>query len=791
MQNKKGKENILSVLLLIFFEIDICIAALFSSLFLFGTHFSYGNIGNILHDSEDSELIITTKVKPLSDEQYDLLYEDNTSKTPFVNCTSKFATASYDGNEFTVLDVPYSESSNKYYSYNHIYSDSAWPKLAGNTIVLSRELFDALRLETDSKLTLSFGEKEKEFTIIGVCDGVRGYERKRAGTIFAETFGYFAVVLKGDLDDVDVSGYLKTISRSQVSRDIEYETNKWFGQKGFDVSNSHFSNQQIDETYYFDRIIIQNKTLFVVSGIILLIPTSLLLFWFVAIYLKDILKTKLLRYLLPVIVGGVYFGGMFGFSKIVYALLGHKIIFKNTGALILPAVFGLICLIITILGALKNEKPVIDNKLESGEEKIMPTKTIWIMNHYATTPSNGPLPRHYYLAKRFMKAGYKVIIFASNQLHATGTEVEVKKGKYAEIDENGVKFLFLKTIRYHGNGVKRILNMISFYFALLRSWKSVVKKYGKPCVIIGSSAHLLTCVAALKIAKKNNIPCISEVRDLWPEELFTVGKVKEKSLFGKALLALEKDIYFKSDALVFTKEGDTDHIKEMKWDTKNGGIIDLKKCYYINNGVDFDDWNFNIENHKFELLDTEKRVFRVGYAGSIRPMNSVDFLIDTAEYLKNYSKIIFYIAGSGSLLEQLKQTAKEKGLKNVIFTGYLDKRKVPSFLSQMDLNILVYSNDHYNWSRGNSSNKLFEYMASGKPIISTVKMGYSIINKYNCGEELEEYTHKALATAIRKFNFMDRREYLKYCKRALEGSKDFDFDQLSLKYLNVIDKIIN
>ena len=75
-------------------------------------------------------------------------------------------------------------------------------------------------------------------------------------------------------------------------------------------------------------------------------------------------------------------------------------------------------------------------------------KTIWIMNHYATTPSNGPLPRHYYLAKRFVKCGYKVIIFASNQLHATGTEVTIEKGKYAAVDENGIKFVFLKNYVY-------------------------------------------------------------------------------------------------------------------------------------------------------------------------------------------------------------------------------------------------------------------------------------------------------------------------------------------------------
>ncbi len=412
------------------------------------------------------------------------------------------------------------------------------------------------------------------------------------------------------------------------------------------------------------------------------------------------------------------------------------------------------------------------------------------MNHYATSPNNGPLPRHYYLAKRFKEYGYKVCIFASNQLHATDTEVSTGKEKYAEVEENGIKFFFLKTMKYKGNGVKRILNMLSFKKALVKVWKKIAKKYGKPDIVLGSSAHLFTCVSALKIAKKNKIPCISEVRDLWPEELFTVGKVKEKSFFGKVLLRLERKIYEKSDALVFTKEGDVDHIKEMKWDIAQGGKIDLNKCNYINNGVDFDEWNANIKNHVFPIATKPVGKFYVGYAGSIRPMNNVELLIETAELMKNDKSIVFYIAGAGSLLESLKQMAKEKELDNIVFTGYMDKRMVPSFLSNMDLNILVYSDTKYNWSRGNSSNKLFEYMASGKPIISTVKTGYSIIDRYKCGVEIAKCDAAHLSEAILKMKELNKNDYDTYCLNSLKASKDFDFDKLSKDYISLVEKLI-
>src|SRR5690625_6806467 len=82
--------------------------------------------------------------------------------------------------------------------------------------------------------------------------------------------------------------------------------------------------------------------------------------------------------------------------------------------------------------------------------------------------------------------------------------------------------------------------------------------------------------------------------------------------------------------------------------------------------------------------------------------------------------------------------------------GFVDKQFIPNILSKSSVNILNYSQTKYNWSRGNSSNKLFEYMASGKPIISTVKMGYSIIDKYRCGFELENSTPEELAATILK-----------------------------------------
>ncbi len=416
-------------------------------------------------------------------------------------------------------------------------------------------------------------------------------------------------------------------------------------------------------------------------------------------------------------------------------------------------------------------------------------RRFWIFNHYATTPKTGPMLRHYYFAECLKKRNIETTVFAANQLHQTGTAVDTQGKPYLRITEEGVPFVFVRTSRYQGNGLSRVRNMLSFFFGLLRLSKGYARKYGMPDLIMGSSAHPLTSIAGILVARRFHVPAIVEVRDLWPEAIFSFGKVKMDSLAGRLLSAGERWMYVHADAIVFTKEGDVDHIKEMGWDLAHGGKIDLEKCHYVNNGVKLDDYDQSIEEHVLHDPDLEDDSFKAVYTGTIRPVNNVGNLLDAARLLKNHADIRFLIYGGGSQLEDLKERAAQEGLSNVSFKGFVEKKYIPYILSRSSVNILNYSQAHYNWSRGNSSNKLFEYMASGKPIISTVKMGYSILDKYQCGLSLEECTPQALAQMILKIHQMPKDAYERMARNAREGAKDFDFSALTERLYQVIESV--
>ena len=419
---------------------------------------------------------------------------------------------------------------------------------------------------------------------------------------------------------------------------------------------------------------------------------------------------------------------------------------------------------------------------------------VWLMNHYASNMYRDHAGRHFWFAKRLREQGYDVTVFCSTTLVNGEELLSTGRAKLAIKRAEHIPFVFVKTVPAQGNGLKRVQNMGLFYKNLFPAAKAYAKRYGTPDIIIASSVHPLTMVAGIQIARKMRVPCICEIRDLWPEAIFSFGKTTEDSIIGKILIKGEHWVYKNADALIFTKEGDTDYLKEKRWTTAQGGDIDLKKCHYINNGVDIEAFERNIQIEKLEdqdLLDETK--FNVTYAGTIRPVNNVGNLLDTAALIKSrpgYEDVQFLIYGDGGELEELRTRVRDEKLDNVKMKGFIDRKYIPYILNHSALNILNYSQSQYNWTRGNSSNKLFEYMASGKPVISTVHMGYSIINKYQCGVELDEDTPEALCEQIMRFHDMGEDERARIGQNARTGAQDFDFDVLTQKLINVIESVV-
>ncbi|MFL8938371.1 glycosyltransferase family 4 protein [Rossellomorea oryzaecorticis] len=413
-------------------------------------------------------------------------------------------------------------------------------------------------------------------------------------------------------------------------------------------------------------------------------------------------------------------------------------------------------------------------------------KNIWIWNHYASNMYKDQAGRHYWFAENLKKQGYNPTIFCASTIHNSNENIDTGSQKYTTKIIDEIPFTFVKTPSYFGNGRQRITNMITFYKNLFSVSKEYAKIHGKPDVILASSVHPLTLVAGIKIAKKFGIPCICEVRDLWPESIVAYGALKRNSVIAKVLYQGEKWIYKNADIVIMTWEGGREYIIDQNWDNK----INLNKVKHISNGVVIDTFDKNSEEHKIVDSDLDNKDYKnVVYAGSIRKVNNLGMLLDAAKIIQNQGKkdIRFLIYGSGDETDSLKERCKEEGINNVLFKGRVEKKYVPAILKKSYINILHNSStslDKY----GQSQNKFFEYLAAGKCIVQTYKTGYSICDKFGCGISAPVQNPEEIAKAIITASSDESKNKL-MGKNAREAAYQFDFNKLTEKLIDIFENV--
>lgn len=410
-------------------------------------------------------------------------------------------------------------------------------------------------------------------------------------------------------------------------------------------------------------------------------------------------------------------------------------------------------------------------------------KRVWIFNHYAAPPEHEVRVRNNMMAKYLMQNGYDVTIFAASTIHNTDINLITDGSPFIRREYDGLKFIHVKAPNYSGNGLSRKLNLVLFPFNLWR----ITRKLGEKPDVIVNDLDVMALDFPFMIAKRYHAPIITEVRDLWPESIIVCGYLKRNSLLAKFLYHKEKCMYKKSDAVVFSMEGGYDYIKEQGWEK----TLPESKVKYINNGVDLQTFRGNCGKYQIQDKDLDDPdTFKVVYAGSIRKANGLDELVECAARLREYPKIRFLVYGNGDYLESLRQRCADEKLENIVFKGAVAKNYVPYILSKSNLNVLNYDASTVEVYRfGSSQNKLFEYFASGKPVLSNVAIAYNLIERYQCGISENLRTGQAYADAVLKLYNLPPAEYEQMCANARQAASDFDYKTLTEKLRDVIESV--
>ncbi|MEX2080953.1 MAG: glycosyltransferase, partial [Dehalococcoidia bacterium] len=153
----------------------------------------------------------------------------------------------------------------------------------------------------------------------------------------------------------------------------------------------------------------------------------------------------------------------------------------------------------------------------------MPGLSILLINHYAGSPRHGMEFRPWYLAHEWQAQGHRVHVVAASASHVRSSQPATTANRTSELVD-GVPYTWFRTPGYHGNGFRRVLNMLAFVLQLL--WASRwLRRAAAPDVVIASSTYPLDIFPAWYIARRSGARLVFEVHDLWPLSPVQLGGV--------------------------------------------------------------------------------------------------------------------------------------------------------------------------------------------------------------------------------------------------------------------------
>lgn len=334
----------------------------------------------------------------------------------------------------------------------------------------------------------------------------------------------------------------------------------------------------------------------------------------------------------------------------------------------------------------------------------------------------------------------------NDEVHWFSTSFDHYKKKQRVERDKIVKFnsnFFLHVAKVSGYKKNISFARILHHQDAAKQIKKLMKKESKPDVILAGNTPIEVVSMVVEYGKRNNVPVVIDIRDLWPEVFKEVfpdymnilinpyvawSKRKLSKTFSNATSFIGLSEGFLNYALAISKRDrkELDSVIPI-------GYPNFKYDYTIS------EFNKLWENHGISTDD-----FIISFTGNFGRQFSFNEIIEAAEKLKYEKKIKFVLCGTGENLEKIKELA----LDNIIFPGWIEKEMITSLLQYSKIGIAPYINS-INYQL-NTPNKFGEYLSASLPILVSVEgeMKNRLI-KNDCGNSYQN--SEELINLIKKY----------------------------------------
>jgi glycosyltransferase involved in cell wall biosynthesis len=326
---------------------------------------------------------------------------------------------------------------------------------------------------------------------------------------------------------------------------------------------------------------------------------------------------------------------------------------------------------------------------------------ILYLHQYFNTPQDSGGTRSYEMARRLVAAGHQVEMITSKR-----DVTDSAARDWLKTEESGIHVHWLP-VPYSNAMSYRARIGAFFKFAIGAARKAASMPAD---VVFATSTPLTIALPGIYAARRQGIPMVFEVRDLWPELPIAVGVLRNPVLKWAAWL-LEWVAYHASAHIVALSPGMAEGV------IRRG--IPAERVTVIPNSSDVELFDVPPERGAAirERLGLSPEQPLIVYTGTFGLINGVDYLVELAAAMREIApEVRFLLVGKGAEVQKVTQRAQDLGVlnHNLWIWDAIPKIEMPDVLAAATIaTSVVIPLEALN---NNSANKFFDALAAGKPI---------------------------------------------------------------------------
>ncbi len=316
----------------------------------------------------------------------------------------------------------------------------------------------------------------------------------------------------------------------------------------------------------------------------------------------------------------------------------------------------------------------------------------------------------------------------------------------------------------------------------LRFCAQVAKKF-KPDVIY---ERRFSPKIGVTVGKMTRVPAVVEVNAMIEEEQKILDRESKEALgVGRIKKRIRKYFLRSAKRIVVVSSGIGKGLV-----SEYG--VDSSRIHVVQNGANTDLFRPMESKECMDRLGLNDELRYLCYSGNLAPWQGVEHLLAAFQKVSiDFQNARLLIVGDGILRERLEEISREKELQEVAdFHGTVPYEDVPLYVNSAEICVAPFSGILRNVKYGFSGIKLFEYMACGRPFVTTTVCGIEDeIDENNIGLLVPPDSPEDLAEAMGEL-LSDRQTAMEMGKRGrVLAEKEHSWVSVARRISNILEEV--